>query len=191
MGNPFSRRHGFRPRREIAVREDAPEAVRAGLVGILTDMGLSYSDIRSVVRPVLHVFPDQNNWSEVPNIRDEVIGLIQGCDWYRVYDIAEASYVSLATRNREEEFEQHLNELFEELGIGWQMVNGQVVTRGDQEVERAVAHAGMQIEATGLRNAKIEIESPRRPEQATTTRHHGNHAALYGSVGVRGSPRIQ
>lgn len=173
------------------MREDAPEAVRAGLVGILTDMGLSYSDIRSVVRPVLHVFPDQNNWSEVPNIRDEVIGLIQGCDWYRVYDIAEASYVSLATRNREEEFEQHLNELFEELGIGWQMVNGQVVTRGDQEFERAVAHAGMQIEATGLRNAKIEIESPRRPEQATTTRHHGNHAALYGSVGVRGSPRIQ
>jgi AbiJ N-terminal domain 4 len=90
MGNPFSKRQGFRPRREITVREDAPEGLRAGLVGILRDMGLTYADMRAVVCPVLHVFPDANNWSEVPNIRDEVIGLIQQCEWYRVYDIAEA-----------------------------------------------------------------------------------------------------
>jgi hypothetical protein len=173
MGNPFSRRHGFRPRREIAVREDAPEGLRAGLLGILTGMGLRYSEIREVLCPVLHVFPDQNNWSEVPNIRDEVVGLIQACDWYSVYDVAEVCYEFLAGRNREQEFQQRLNELLEELGIGWQMLNGQIVTRGDQEFERAVAQAGAQIEAAGLRNAKIEIEEARadlsrRPEPDIT-----------------------
>jgi len=161
MGNPFSRRHGFRPRREITVREDAPEQLRAGLLGILTDMGLSFSDIRGVLCPVLHVFPDPNNWSEIPNVRDEVLGLIQRCDWYSVYDIAEACYEFWVARNRAEEFEQRLNDLFEELGIGWQMREGQIVIRGDQEFERVVAQAGAQIEDAGLRTAKTEIEEAR------------------------------
>ena len=162
MGNPFSRREGFRPKPEIAVREDAPEGLRAGLVGILRNMGMNYTDMRAVVCPVLNVFPNRNNWSEVPNVRDEVIGLIEGCDWYKVYDVAEAFCHHFAQSNREQEFAQQLNALFEELGIGWQMIGCQVVTRGDQEFERAVAQAAEHIGAAGLRNAGIEIEEARR-----------------------------
>jgi hypothetical protein len=40
MGN-FSHRHGFRAQRPITVREDAPRTLRAGLVGILRDMGIA------------------------------------------------------------------------------------------------------------------------------------------------------
>jgi hypothetical protein len=36
--------------------------------------------------------PDPNNWPEYPNIDDEVRGLIDDCDWYKVYDVAEAIY---------------------------------------------------------------------------------------------------
>ena len=57
MGNPpFSRRHGFRQRREIAVRDDAPEAFRAGLLAIPLHFGLSYSDLRGVMCAVLMSF---------------------------------------------------------------------------------------------------------------------------------------
>lgn len=162
MGNPFSRREGFRPRPEIAVREDAPEGLRAGLVGILRNMGMNYTDMRAVVCPVLNVFPDRNNWSEVPNVRDEVIGLIEGCDWYKVYDVLEAFCRHYAQNNREEEFAGQVNALLEELGIGWQMIDCQIVTRGDQEFERAVAQAVENIGAAGLKIAGTEIEEARR-----------------------------
>ena len=120
MGNPFARRHGYRQQRAIVVREDAPRAFRAGLLAILGEMGHNYSSIRELICPVLHTFPDPGNWSEIPNVRDEVIGLIEGCDWFRVYDIAEVSYRSFVREHREHEFEQNLNALCEDLGIGWQ-----------------------------------------------------------------------
>jgi len=82
VGN-FSHRQGFRAHRPITVREDAPRALRAGLVGILSDMGHSYASMRELICPVRHEFPDPNNWTEIPNVRDEVLGLVQECDWFR------------------------------------------------------------------------------------------------------------
>jgi hypothetical protein len=78
-----------------------------------------------------------------------------------------------ARSNREAEFAERLNALFEDLGIGWQMIDGQIVTRGDQEFERVVAQAAFQIEAAGLRTAKTEVEEARadlsrRPEPDIT-----------------------
>jgi hypothetical protein len=75
--------------------------------------------------------------------------------------------------NREAEFAERLNALFEDLGIGWQTIDGQIVTRGDQEFERVVAQAAFQIEAAGLRTAKTELEEARadlsrRPEPDIT-----------------------
>jgi AbiJ N-terminal domain 4 len=173
VGNPFSRRHGFRARVPITVREDAPATLRAGLLGILDDMGFSYSGMRDLICPVLHEFPNPNNWSEVPNIRDEVYSLVQNCDWFRIYDIAEAAYQHFVINNQAANYAGHLNALFEDLGIGWQMLDGQIVTRGDQEFEIAVAHAAVQIEAAGLRTAKSELDEARadlsrRPEPDLT-----------------------
>jgi len=56
VGN-FSHRHGFRAHRPITVREDAPRALRAGLVGILADMGHSYTSMRELICPVVHEVP--------------------------------------------------------------------------------------------------------------------------------------
>src|SRR4029077_3250348 len=90
---------------------------------------------------VLRRRPNEGNWSEVPNIRDEVNALISECEWYRVYDISEGLYRYLSMHRRENEFSERLNRLFEEDGIGWQMVEGQIVTRGDVEFEHAVTGA--------------------------------------------------
>src|SRR5713226_138744 len=92
MGDFFSRRQGLRARREIAVREDAPEAIRAGLIAMLHELGFTYNQMREIICPVLHRFANPNNWSEIPNVRGEVISLVQGCEWYRLYDICEAVY---------------------------------------------------------------------------------------------------
>jgi len=174
MGDFFSRRHGFRARREITVREDAPEALRVGLITVLREMGLSYSQMRELICPILQVFPNLNNWSDVPNIRDEVIGLVRNCEWYRVYDICEAAsryihqhglamVIDYGNEPAErDEFSRRLNELFEEHGIGWQMIDGQIVTRGPEEFERAVNQAVARVEETGHQTPKRELEEARQ-----------------------------
>src|SRR3989442_1425935 len=142
MGAPFSRRHGYRAPQEIIVREDAPEGLRIGLIQILHDeLGLTYSQIRDFTCPALRTFPDASNWSEVPNVRDEVLGLLQGCEWYRVYDVIEAAYRYLTSHGLKATFATRINGLFEEEGVGWQMTDGQIVIRGPEEFEHAVAQA--------------------------------------------------
>ena len=174
MGDSFSRRHGYRARREITVREGAPEEVRAGLVQILRDMGLTYHQMRDIICPVLRVFPDPNNWTEVPNVRDEVVGLVRNCEWYRVYDICEAASrylhecgLAVACDYQNEpaqfdEFSRRLNELFEEHGIGWQMIEGRIVTRGPEEFEHAVNEAVARVGEAGHQTPKRELEEARR-----------------------------
>jgi len=63
---------------------------------------------------VLRTLPDLNNWSEIPNVRDEVHQLILSCDWYKIYDICEALRGDLSIYGRADEFTHQLNELFEE-----------------------------------------------------------------------------
>lgn len=55
-----------------------------------------------------------------------------------------------------------VNELFLEEGIGWQMIDGQIVTRGPEEFERAVGEAVARAEAAGLQTTKGELEEARR-----------------------------
>jgi AbiJ N-terminal domain 4 len=174
MGDLFARRHGYRVRREIQVREDAPLELRLGLIAVLHDLGLTYAQIRGFICPVLHTVPDPNNWTEVPNVRDEVIALVRDCDWFRIYDICEAGHRYLTNEGPRalarfdpghlpaDEFANRLNELFEELGIGWQMVDGLILTRGPEEFERIVNQAVAAAGEAGHRTPRQELEEARR-----------------------------
>ncbi len=163
MGGPFSRRFGYREPREITVREAAPEALRVGLLQILHDeLGLTYTQIREFTCRALRTFPDPSNWSEVPNVRDEVVGLLQGCEWYRVYDMIEAAHRYLVPGGHAEAFTTRINELLDEEGIGWQLIEGRIVTRGPREFEHAVAHAVAAAGDAGLHTARGELEEARR-----------------------------
>jgi hypothetical protein len=173
MGDSFSQRHGYRQRREIVVREDAPEALRAGLLTLLRGIGFSYNEVRAVICPVLRTFPDPANWSEIPDVRDEVTGLLQSCDWYRVYDIIEAVYTYFRHAEARERFTVGINEIFEQEGVGWQLVDGRILTRGSDEFERGVVQAVAVLDAAGYQTAKTELEEARgdlsrRPEPDIT-----------------------
>src|SRR6266851_334003 len=157
MNERFSRRHGFRPEaRPIRVREDAPAELRDAVVYIAHDLGFSFGNIRELVCRVLRTAPDPNNWSEVPNVRDEVLNLLRSCEWFLVYDVIEALYRSFSEPARSR-FGEEVNDFFSANGIGWKLDNGEISYRGDEEFERSVRTVSLSLVDEGRPTAAREI----------------------------------
>lgn len=76
-------------------------------------------------------------------------------------------------KQRARTFQDSLNEFFVEEGIGWQIVDGEIVTRGTEAFEAAVRQAGEALQAARRATAKDEIHEAladlsRRPEPDLT-----------------------
>ena len=173
----FSKRHNFATTPPITVRTDAPDGLRYAVVENAVACGLCYDDIRTVVCRVLLSAPDPNSWSEVPNIRDEVRYKIHHCDWFKVYDVAEALFAHIRETKgyyNADQFVQAMNDFFIDAGIGWQLaLNEGIVYRGDETFKVATAEAAKTLNATGRKNAATEIEEAirdisRRPDPDVT-----------------------
>ncbi len=178
MTERFSAREGYRPlAAPITIREDAPSELRGAILVLAEEAGLSPSTMREVICQVLLVKPDSTNWSEYPNIWNEVDWLLADAPWYKVYDIAEAVYARLrrgmqgatATAN----FAQRLNDFLVENGIGWELRDGQMVHRGSvafvkstHDAPRILDESGFQRAANEMREALGDIS--RRPAPDTT-----------------------
>jgi len=87
----FSARHGFRQINgaEILVRHEAPYELRGVLVDLAYECGFTPKSLRTLVCRVFRKRPDLNNWSEYPNIDEEIRRLIDEAEWYKVYDVVE------------------------------------------------------------------------------------------------------
>lgn len=164
LGESFSRRNRYvSTGKGITIREDAPEGLRFALLETLRELGWGPSALRDTVCRVLRVRPAPGNWSPYPNIWDEVQGLVYGCDWYKVYDIIEALYAKLAEHDREKgeqdsvKFAEEMNSFFVEEGIGWQLADGQIVTRGTEAFESVVKDAGDALNKSGRPTAASHI----------------------------------
>ncbi|MBY5666217.1 AbiJ-NTD4 domain-containing protein [Rhizobium leguminosarum] len=186
MNRFFSDRHGYRgPEPEIAIREDAPDFLRFQAASIARNCELSPTAIRAIVCDILLEVPDPNNWSEYPNIWEEVLSLLTTCEWYKVYDIAEALWRSFEYRpDQQERFENDLNRVFREKGIGWELKNPDgIVFRGDQTFAVATEQAVDAFVKTGRYTAAGEIREAlkdisRRPEPDRTGAIQHSMAAL-------------
>jgi len=182
---PFSKRHGYcSAPKEIAVWEDAPEPLRHFVLETAVEMKFGPSDLRGAICSVLRVRPDASNWSEYPNIWNEAERRVYGCEWFRFYDFVEKVYQGLSTRwpnensglngpKRGRRFEEALNEFFIDEGIGWQMIQGEIVTRGTETFESNVHGAVDVLEAAGRATARDEIHEAlidlsRRPDADLT-----------------------
>ncbi|MCY4634639.1 MAG: hypothetical protein OXG04_09075 [Acidobacteria bacterium] len=149
---PFSRRHRYAgPAKEITIREDAPEGLRVTVLDTSIALGWSPTRLRSIICPVLRVRPDSSNWTDYPNVWDEIQYLIHACEWFKVYDIIEAVYAGFAGRTDEAAatFTDEINAYFVEEGVGWQLVDGLVVTRGPETFESVVTAATAALSDTG------------------------------------------
>ena len=133
MIEPCSSRPGYRsPTAQIAVREEASSELRGAILMLAQAAAMKPSAIRKVICGVLLVPPDANNWSEYPNIWDEVVWLMEDAPSPKVYNIVEALYAELAApRNRDSrsaaEFERRLNDFLVENGIGWDFRDRQII----------------------------------------------------------------
>lgn len=174
----FSHRYGHASeKREIFIRDDAPEEVRAAILKIAEgDLDLSPSFLRDVLCTVLRKLPDRSNWSEYPNIWNECQMLIECCPWYRVYDFVEVLYRQLAKSLGPEcahRWEGLINEHFLEVGVGWRLVDGLLESRGSEAFESAVDTARSSLQKADLNTARHEIHESlrdlsRRPEPDLT-----------------------
>jgi len=193
----FSKRFGHQPQEaEITIREDAPDDLRYAVLAIAKDKcGLSPSDLRSVLCSVLRKRPDPSNWSEYPNIWEEVQDLIHRCEWFRVYDIVEAIHDYLAKRCKHKEFDANVNASFGEMGIGWQLTDGAVEVRGERAFETVVAKAEDSLDNAALPTAKNELaeaihDMSRRPKpDLSGAVHHAVAALECVAREVTGDPR--
>jgi hypothetical protein len=162
----FSRRHGFSADpAEIRIRNDAPPNVRGALLMILEgELQVGPITIRDWLCTVLRELPDQNNWSEYPNIWQECQNLMYGAPWYRVYDFVEMVYGRLNLRDhaRAEQWANAVNEYFVESGVGWRLVDGQLEIRGQEVFETAVDRARQALDESALTTAKQEIHEALR-----------------------------
>lgn len=171
---PFSSRHGIRPPEvEITVREDAPQAIREGVVLLADHLGLSPGNARLEVCGILLRRPDPDNWTNYPNVFNEVQWLVLDCPWYRVYDIAEGFYRRLEDKGEGTQFEDRLNQLFVENGVGWQMVDGEITARGSDAFSAVPKQAVAELEAVSRRTAAGELREAvqdlsRRPKPDRT-----------------------
>ena len=177
----FSERHGLTTDIPIQTRE-APSALRSTIVDLAYSAGLKPSELRKIVCKVLFETPDPNNWSERPNIDDEVRRLLEDAQWNDVYDVIENVAVAVngtqhalfPTRSKEyREFESELNRLFRRRGIGWQLRDFLIEYRGDEGVAaaldaapRLLVETGRQTAATVLHEALKDLA--RRPSAEVT-----------------------
>ncbi|MDE0624024.1 MAG: hypothetical protein OXH83_20370 [Bryobacterales bacterium] len=195
----FSDREGYRPpAAPITIREDAPSELRGAIPVLAQEAGMSPSTMREVICQVLLVRPDPSNWSEYPNIWDEVDRLVATAVWYKVYDIAEALYARLrwgsqgaaATAN----FARRLNDFLVEHGIGWELRDGRIVHRGSKAFAKSVHDAPRILDSSGFQRAANEMSEAlgdisRRPAPDVTGAIQHAMAALEATAReVAGEP---
>jgi len=161
----------------------APDDLRFAVAQIAVNTGMTPSRIRDVVCTVLFTAPDRNNWSEYPNIWDEVRSLLEDCEWFKVYDVAERPHRNFHYPAADQ-FRDELNRFFREKGIGWELKDDEgIVFRGSAPFAATTVNAVEALTATGRTNAASEIREAlrdisRRPEPDRTGAVQHSIAAL-------------
>jgi hypothetical protein len=177
---PFSERHGYAPADrvpEITIRENAPEELRRAVVDIALRRGWDYDDLFDLAARI-----GKRPW-ESSEARESGVSscvqlkrLIAGWQWYWMYDFIEAICAAMDGRlvfEEEADFEGILNDYLRHAGIGWQLSNGKIVTRGSEAFESSLHLAAATLKEAGLSTASEEIHEAlldlsRRPDPDLT-----------------------
>lgn len=188
----FSERQGLAKPPEIKYRDTFPRALRQPLFDLLrryTNRSFLWERIEAVLNPYGLV-----EWPSGPPIavsRDEdhpdtvaAKRVLMNCEWFQVYDVLEDIYGRLdfhenflAPHEEAEEGEElrtialqrEVNEYFRYAGIGWQMIKGLIVSRGDDAFEVTVKTAESELADGGRVTAADRIAKAIRNLSARPT----------------------
>ena len=141
-GQPFSVRHGYANdsrNPEISIREDAPADLRRTIVDIATRNGWSQDGLLDVASRI-----GKKSWeSSVPKqagtpSRIQLEQVVLDWPWFLVYDFIERVFEQMrqweiyGEGQPDRDFEEMLNEYFRYSGVGWQLREGKIVSRGSE-----------------------------------------------------------
>jgi len=177
----FSQRHGLESAyAPITVRYDAPLWLRNIIIRIAYDSGLNPSALRELLCNLLLETPNSNNWSDFPNIDNEVQGLLANTEWFRVYDFIELIVKSRGgVRNPvSQTFAEKLNDAFIRKGVGWQLKEGRVEIRGEESFEESMKTAiavtgqtGRSVAEQELHEALLDLSKRPKPDVTGAIQH--------------------
>ncbi len=174
----FSERQGLiQPPPDIEFRDELPPRLREPIIRILR----SYVPAPFLRERIEWVF-DRYGIAALPS-GDKVIktededsidfvtvkSVLMNCDWFKVYDVIEDIFDGLVfyetelggdpeDRERAYPLQNDINEYFKYAGIGWQMVDGKVVARGDDDFESTVRTADTELADAGRITAAERIK---------------------------------
>lgn len=184
---PFSVREGLRPDRPL-IFDDAPERLRYGIRGVLSAVGFSEpSEQRSILCQALRTAPDLSNFSEVPNIDNEVVELLMYEDWDRLFDAIERLPGFLGAY-KSATFQEEMNNLFADEDIGYRFDGDTIVRVGTEEFEESVSAARTALagerftESRGQFNRALDFRNARPPDWA--------NAIKQAAISVEGTLQI-
>jgi AbiJ N-terminal domain 4 len=178
----FSQRRGYTPPEpEITIRHDAPDWLRGIIIRVAYAAKLNPSDLREILCDLLLESPDSGNWSEFPNIDNEVQGLLARAEWFQVYDFIELIAQRLQPRafsKQLQDFTTKLNEAFRRKGVGWQLVGGKIEIRGEESFEKSVrtaiavtAESGRSVAERELHEALQDLSKRPTPDITGAIQH--------------------
>jgi hypothetical protein len=163
----FSIRHGYvtpNSQAPITIREDAPNEVRNMVLEITSQIGWDYDDLFDLAARI-----GKQSWeSSEPrqsgtSSRVLLQRLMSKWDWFLVYDFIERLYGSMeqwqvqGDGRPEDEFAARINAYFQFAGVGWQLQDGKIVSRGSEAFEVAIHRAIPALNESGLQTAEREI----------------------------------
>ena len=154
---PFSVREGLRGEYPL-IYDDAPDALRHGLLEVLH--GLRYrkpTEQRRILCNALRVIPDKSNWSEYPNIENEVLDLIAMKPWYRFYDALERIQLYLPDMQHLTYYKK-MNALFDDEQVGYRFEVGNIVRIGTEELHSAVKAARNALQGERFAEPRRQFE---------------------------------
>lgn len=159
MTDLFSERHGFgKPAADIAIHYEAPEGLRKAILRLAEAQGMLPNRMRELMRGViLDGFDELNEWTDYPNVWNDVIYEMGKCEGYKVYKIAQIFYRALSA-DRRVIFENGLNDYMSEKSIEWVMHDGRVEYRGAEPFVVATKSAEEVLASRGFDRAAREVQ---------------------------------
>jgi hypothetical protein len=164
----------------ITIREEAPPEIRRMVLDIMSQVGWDYDDLFNIAAGI-----GKRSW-ESPEPRQSGTSsrvlldrVMSAWEWYLVYDFIEHVYGAMEAwqvqgdERPEPDFEKRLNDYFRHAGVGWQLQDGKIASRGSEAFETAIHRALPALKETGLQTAEREIHEAltdlsRRPQADLT-----------------------
>jgi hypothetical protein len=153
--NTFLERHKISlPEPPVVVHDGAPPVLRKAVYRTALQAGVSWATMFELIRTRI-VITDYSNSMTLDLI---VMNGCEHCEWYELYDFAEAIYAYVGgERHVAHTFESLLNASFRKLGVGWWMHNGLIERRGSKPFEETVHGALDALDGAGLGTSSGEL----------------------------------